>query len=328
MRRFRASLSPNVPSPGTDRVLAAILRICDFLFVLRPVILIPAWSFYLIGAAAARPGASLQGAFPSPVTALSLTAILVTAYVLNQIFDTESDEKNNKCLFLSRGIFTARTLILIAALAFLAASFAYHRTAGAARPPLVIALALSFAYSLPPLRLCARPVLDLLANAIGYGGIAFVLGFGVFDPSLSAAATRSLPYVLLVAATFLHTTILDFTGDSETGKKSTTVLVGVRASAIAAVALTALGFVMAAAARDLVAAVVTGASLPVAAYPLSKKSLGASAFVVQANTLIATLAAAFFWPAYLALVVPLVALSRFYHKRRFGIIYPGPRKIV
>jgi len=292
------------------------------------VILIPAWSFYLIGAAGARSDAAPHGLIPSPMTALCLTAILVTAYLLNQVFDRQSDEKNNKCFFLSRGVFNARTLIVMALLSFAAASFAYHKASHAARLPLVISLALAFAYSLPPLRLCTRPVLDLAANAIGYGGIAFVLGFGVFDPALAAAVTASLPYVLMVAATFLHTTILDFTGDSETGKKSTTVLIGRRASVVAAAALSASAFVIAAAIRNPTAAVVTGASLPIAVYPLMRRSAGASAFVIQANTLIVTLAAAIFWPAYLAVVVPLVALSRFYHRRRFGIIYPGPRKIV
>ena len=292
------------------------------------MILIPAWSFYLIGASSARANGSPRGAIPSPVTALCLTAILVTAYLLNQVFDRESDERNNKCLFLSRGIFTARTLVLMAVLSFLAASFAYHKVSHAERLPLVISLALAFAYSLPPVRLCARPVFDLLANAIGYGGIAFVLGFGVFDPSRAAAAWASMPYVLLVGATFLHTTILDFTGDSETGKTSTTVLIGTRASAFAAAALHASAFVIAAATRNPVAAVVTGVSLPIAVYPLVRKSVGVSAFLIQANTLIVTLAGAVFWPAYLAVVVPLVALSRFYHRRRFGIIYPGPRKIV
>jgi 1,4-dihydroxy-2-naphthoate octaprenyltransferase len=292
------------------------------------VILIPAWAFYLIGAAEARSNASSRGAFPSMVTALSLTAILVTAYLLNQIFDRASDEKNSKCLFLSRGVFTARTLILLAVLAFLAASYAYHETPAVARHPLELALALSFAYSLPPLRLCARPVFDLLANAIGYGGVAFVLGFGVFDPSLAKAGAASLPYVLLVGGTFLHTTILDFAGDSETGKKSTTVVIGKRASAIAAVVLSASAFVIGAAMRNPVAALVTGVSLLVAVYPLVKRSERASAFLIQANTLVVTLAAAYFWPLILAVVVPLVALSRFYHARRFGIIYPGPQKIV
>ncbi len=292
------------------------------------MILIPAWSFYLLGAAQAAGTEPLNGGIPSPVTVACLTAILVAAYLLNQIFDRESDEKNNKCLFLARGIVTARALVFLAVAAFVCASYGYHHVADLQRAPLIAALALAFAYSLPPLRLCARPFFDLLANAAGYGGIAFVLGFGVFDPSRAAAVRASLPFVFLVAATFLHTTILDVDGDRATGKKSTTVLTGAQVSRTAAVVLHAFAFVLALWAHSVTASVVTGVSFPIALYPLRRNQTADSSLVVQANTLIVSVAAAVFWPAYLAVLVPLVALSRFYHRRRFGISYPGPTKRV
>ncbi len=67
-----------------------LLRICDFIFVLRPLILIPAWSFYLIGAATAiETNPDYPRGFPGLTAFLSLTAILITAYLLNQIFDRD-----------------------------------------------------------------------------------------------------------------------------------------------------------------------------------------------------------------------------------------------
>ena len=309
--------------------MTVILRICDFLFVLRPVILIPAWSFYLIGAASGtRSTGTSVAAVPTPLTAFCLTAILVTAYLLNQIFDRESDERNNKCLYLSRGIFRPRTLVLMAVASFLAASLAYHRVDLGAKGPLALALALSLAYSLPPARLCARPFFDLSSNAVGYGGIAFALGFGAVNASRDSAMWESIPWVLLVGATFLHTTILDFSGDRAAGKKSTTVLMGIRASAVTAVVLHGCAFVFAIATRDSVAAIVTGLTLPVTVFPVFKRSISSSSFVIQTNTLVVTVAAAFAWPLYLAVVVPLIALSRFYHRRRFGFAYPGPARVV
>jgi 4-hydroxybenzoate polyprenyltransferase len=300
------------------------LRICDFLFVLRPVILIPAWSFYLLGAAQGGGMSPLTRGLPTAAAVLSLTAILITAYLLNQIFDRESDEKNNKCLFLARGVVTVRALVVLAVAAFLSASLAYHRVEDVHRPPLIAAVALAFAYSLPPLRFCARPILDLLANAVGYGGIAFILGFGIFDPTRAEAVRASLPYILMVASAFLHTAILDVDGDRATGKTSTTVLIGTGASRVAAAVLHGCAFVLALGGGGTTAAVVTGVSLPIAVYPLWRKDSASSSFVVQADTLVVMLAAAVFWPAYLLVVAPLIALSRFYHRRRFGLTYPGP----
>jgi 4-hydroxybenzoate polyprenyltransferase len=291
---------------------------------MRPVLLIPAWSFYLLGAAEGGRASPLSRGIPSPETALSVTAILVTAYLLNQIFDRESDEKNGKCLFLARGLVTVRMVVLMSVAVFFLASFGFHHIAGVHRIPLIVALVLALTYSLPPTRLCARPFFDMLANAVGFGGVAFVLGFETADPSRSAAIRGSLPYVFLVAATFLHTTILDRDGDLATGKKSTTVLIGMSASRVAAVVLHACAFVLALLGHTVTGAIVTGMSFPTALYALRRPQRSVSSTVVQANTLVVSIAAALFWPAYIAVVAPLVALSRVYHRRRFGITYPGP----
>lgn len=279
----------------------------------------------MIGAAAGLDSHTHPRAFfPSPLTAACLTAILVTAYLLNQVFDTESDTRNNKCLFIARGVLGTRTVVFMAVGFFLAASIAYRRVDAIHRIPLFVALLLALLYSLPPVRLCARPFFDMFANAIGYGGVAFVLGFNAYDPSITGAAWIAAPYILLVAATFVHTTILDYDGDREAGKISTSVLIGLGASTYLAGALHAAAFIIALLAGKPAAIIVTGATLPVLFYTFVKRTQRASSFLIQANTLVVTIAAAVAWPLYLAIVVPLILLSRFYHARRFGIIYPGP----
>ncbi|MEJ2721313.1 MAG: UbiA family prenyltransferase [bacterium] len=301
------------------------MRICDFLFVLRPVILIPAWSFYLIGAAG-RPAGILRpaGVLPPLEPFACLTAILITAYLLNQIFDRESDERNRKCLFISAGVFRTRTLVLMALIFFLIASHLFHRIGVSARPALLTALLLSLLYSLPPIRLCARPFFDLLANAVGYGGIAFVIGFEAAHGSTARAAWLAVPYVFLVASTFLHTTILDVEGDRAAGKISTTVRIGVRRSVVLAAVLHALAVAAAVVTMNSSAIVITAVSFPVTVISVFNRGKAISSFVIQANTLIVTAAAAVAWPAYLAVGVPLILLSRFYHRKRFGVTYPGP----
>jgi 4-hydroxybenzoate polyprenyltransferase len=297
------------------------LRICDYIFVLRPLILIPAWSFYLIGAGEAlQRDLQRRALFPTPLVFVSLTAILITAYLLNQIFDRRSDERNRKCPFLADGIFEVRTLIILALVAYAVASYTFRQTEATARLPLIIALILSLIYSLPPIRLCARPFFDLLANALGFGGIAFIAGYG---PLSMETAQLSLPYVLLVAATFLHTTILDVAGDRDTGKITTTVLIGVRASRLAAFLLHACAVVAAIGSGRPLPILLTGASLPLSLYALIAAGAKSSSLQVQGATLIVTLGAAYLWPAYFALLIPLVILSRYYHRRRFGIVYPG-----
>ena len=308
-------------------MIQALLRICDYIFVLRPLILIPAWSFYLIGAGESVDGSIPAGfEIPSVWSFLCLTAVLITAYLLNQIFDRDSDARNEKCPYLSQGIFGVKTLLFLALGFYLLASYSFRHLADAQRIPLIAALVLSLIYSLPPVRLCTRPILDLLANAVGFGGIAFILGFSLARAEPSDRLIMSLPYVLLVGATFLHTTILDAAGDREAGKLSTTVLIGTRASKIGAVVLHAAAVGAAIYTGRPVAMALTSLTLPLTLAALPAGGTSRSSIQVQGTTALITLGAVVMWPAYLLILIPLLLLSRFYHRKRFGFNYPGIRK--
>jgi 4-hydroxybenzoate polyprenyltransferase len=316
-------------SPGNQtypEMTHPLLRIGDYLFVLRPLLLIPAWSFYLIGAGEGL-GKSIPGGFelPSIWTFAGLTAVLVTAYLLNQIFDRDSDAGNDKCPYLSRGIFGVRTLLILALGFYLLASTCFRRLEDAQRIPLIAALVLSLIYSLPPIRLCARPVLDLLANAVGFGGIAFLLGYSL-SPAGHGGLVMALPYTLLVGATFLHTTILDEDGDRRAGKRTTTVLIGAGASRIAAVVLHGAAVATAVYSGRPTAVVLTAISLPLTLAALPGGRTGRSSIQVQGTTALVSLGAAVHWPAFALLIIPLAVLSRLYHRRRFDLNYPGIRK--
>jgi 4-hydroxybenzoate polyprenyltransferase len=317
-----------------------LLRLGDYVFVMRPLILIPAWSFYLLGAGTGRRLAGesgFAGFYDSPAPFYygfaCLTAILVCAYLLNQVFDRESDRLNDKGHFLTRGIFRVRTVVMMAVVVFLVASWWYRSVAEAQRPPLLVALVLSLLYSLPPLRLVARPVLDLLANAAGYGGVAFVSGFAAWNGALSTAALLSLPYVCLVGGTFLFTTILDVEGDRSAGKITTSVWIGVRHSVTVACTLVVAGWF----AAFLVSYRSWGESLPLGILSAGVVLFAASAArfargeagraasnTVQAATAVITVPALYLWPEYALLLVPILAAARVYYRARFGISYPGP----
>jgi 4-hydroxybenzoate polyprenyltransferase len=312
-----------------------LLRIGDYVFVLRPLILIPAWSFFLLGAKA---GADLSLPFQArwgfPGGFACLSAIMIMAYLLNQIFDQESDRRNEKCQFLSRGIFTVRTIVLMATCFFLVASYLFRTVESSQRVPLVLALILSLIYSLPPLRLVARPFADLLANAVGYGGIAYSIGFGAFAPISVDMVLRAAPYFFLVGATFLYTTILDVEGDRDSGKITTTVVLGVKRSTDLACFLAVAGLIWAVIfslwkygdwlAPLIMAVAVLIFVFGVVQYRSSAASTKTGSNVVQAATVLVTVPAAILWPVYLLLVVPLVIVSRYYYRMRFGLDYPGP----
>jgi 4-hydroxybenzoate polyprenyltransferase len=321
-----------------------LLRLGDYVFVMRPLLLIPAWSFYLLGSAAGRRAAGVAASPFLPFSNVAaafyygfacLTTVLITAYLLNQVFDQESDRRNRKGHFLTTGIFTVKTVVLMAIVTFLIASYLFRFVADAQRIPLALALVLSLAYSVPPLRLVSRPFVDLLANAVGYGGIAFVTGFAAWSPRVAQAASLAVPYVLLVGATFLHTTILDADGDREAGKKTTSVVIGVGPSAVLACLLSVAGlapaiFVSLVRYGDKLAPMILTLCAAVfihAAVTMRRVGPGvASSNAAQAATVLVTLPALVASPGYAVVLLPVVAAARWYYGARFGITYPGPAR--
>ncbi len=319
------------------------MRVADFVFVLRPLIMVPAWSFYALGVYLAPVPARVElfSVIVQPGF-WCLTALLASAYVVNQIFDQESDRLNGKGLFLTHGVFRVRTMIVIALACFLGASWLFQKVGEAQRIPLVAAMLLAFAYSLPPLRLCARPGPDLVANAIGYGGLAFAAGSGGVSEYALQAFIDAYPWMMLVGATFLHTTILDVDGDAAAGKRTTTVAIGVLRSATLATVLAAGTFAVLLYRYferngSWSAAIVTGLALGgVAAANVviaraekrdaSRRTVlraRTSSRTVQGITLLIALWASLRDPMLLALIVPLIVAARYYYRARFYLRYPG-----
>ncbi|HEU4365912.1 MAG TPA: UbiA family prenyltransferase [Candidatus Krumholzibacteria bacterium] len=308
--------------------------------MLRPLILVPAWSFYALGAHTA-PDVVLATVLAESAF-WCLSALLACAYVLNQIFDRESDALNDKGHYLTRGVFGMRLMVLIALVCFAGASLLFQRAAPGQRFPLVLAFVLATTYSLPPLRLCARPYFDLAANALGYGGLAFVIGATGHGAYFGDAWRNGVPWVFLVGATFLHTTILDVDGDAAAGKRTTTVAAGVRVSAWIAV-LFAFGAVGDAAwsfldrgtrvfpvlitgiafAAFVVAAVMIERALRLGPASTRGARARASSLAVQAVTALVAVTAVLRDPLMLLLLLPLLVAARAYYRARFGLSYPG-----
>jgi 4-hydroxybenzoate polyprenyltransferase len=308
------------------------------------LILVPAWAFYSLGAHTHRIPRAVEHTAVIQSAFWCLSGVLACAYVLNQIFDLESDRLNGKGLFLTRRVFRPRTMLLIALAAFAGASLLFQNTHHVQHIPLTVALLLALVYSLPPLRLCSRPWWDLAANAIGYGGLAYIIGHGALSNDLMPAIMGAVPWVLLVAGTFLHTTILDAEGDAAAGKHTTTVVFGERRSALLSLGFGAAAFVLSVAPKlratrgaNWLPAVVTGGALLAFAYAYHRLSRAremsvaeryavrarTSSYAVQVPTALVAAAAAWKDPWFLILLLPLVAFTYVYNQARFKVTYPG-----
>jgi chlorophyll synthase len=288
------------------------MRVLDFFFALRPLVLVPAWSFFVLGWAAA-------GGAPFPWLRFALLSlVLCGAYLVNQIVDLETDRINGKGFFLQRGIFTPRFYAWAATL-FIAASCGIAFVLDASPRAIAVAAALGLAYSMPPLRLAARPGLDLAANAAGYGIVAPWIGAGDALPPARLLAAAALA----VAAVFLHTTLLDLEGDRRTGKRTSGTVLGLRGARAGALlcSLAAVALAHGSAPQPQWIATCVLAPLTAAAMVLPHPS--GSRLVCVAGTAAFALAAAFLQPIFGAAVVVLVLATRVYYRQRFALAYPA-----
>ncbi len=302
-------------------------RIPDYIFLLRPMILIPVWTFYLLGA---WHGRNVSGTHIPPfrffMGLVSFTALLGAIYVINQISDRETDLKSGKLFLLSHSIITRKAALLeTALLVSLSAALGIIFMPAGFNIVLLLGFLLGLAYSVEPVRLKRRPLLDVLANALGNGALNTLAGWTAAGAPLEGLQAL-IPYPIAVASVHLTTTLADIGGDSESGLRTSGVVLGPRKGIALAVGLMAAAVAAASALDNRPAFYASLISLPIFLIPArsSKREHIDSSILLPAKaaTLIFSVTAGFLFPLYIPFLAVVVFGTRLYYRKRFGIVYP------
>lgn len=191
--------------------------------------------FWPLGWAAAYAGSVLATrgwrppaeAVPRSLAALLVLGPLVWASVLaiNDLHDLPSDRRNPRKATapLVTGLLTEVDLVRWHA----GASVAALGVAAMVGPGFAVGTAavllLGWLYSAPPVRLKARPGLDVAANALAVGVLAPMAGWSLHRPVTDYPVPVALLGLLLVAALYLPTTVLDVEADRAAGDTTAAV---------------------------------------------------------------------------------------------------------
>ena len=295
-------------------------------FLMRPPLLCASSTFFFIGAVSARLASGKAYGFTLMPEALPNFLIYVlgvaAAFTVNQVFDIESDTINRKTYVLPSGVVSRRAGVglVIAICATLIIISLYVEDS--VRCLVWVGLILGLAYSIPPIRLKGRPVLDLVANVVGFAMVGFALGWLVYEPVRPEMWLRCLPYALAMSGIFLNTCIPDEEGDRSVGDRTSCVAFGSKVVARAALVCLSLAGVVGVLAGETLCVLAVAASLPgfigVAVDPASRTSVVASQFAARFLLLLVCLKA----PSLAILAVLTYVASRAYYGRRFGVAYP------
>jgi 4-hydroxybenzoate polyprenyltransferase len=248
------------------------------------------------------------------------------AYIINQISDRESDEANHKLYLVARGYVKQPLLKLEVALLLVVAvvwAMAWFHDNLSYLLLIALSIGLGVIYSVRPFRLKGRPILDVLANAIGYGSIAFLVGWGSASPINVHAVWRTTPYALCVGAAFVNTTLPDLKGDGAYGDRTIGVLLGVRRSCHLSLILLVGALLSAWLFKDVIAWLTSLLCLPFFVYMNFKPQRWVIILATRVGILMLSLMTCVVIPYYFILFIGTLLFVRWYYAVRFGIKYPG-----
>ncbi|MGB9720424.1 MAG: UbiA family prenyltransferase [bacterium] len=296
--------------------------IWDYVFLARPILLVPVWAFFLLGYFKAG-GERFQFNNNFISSFFAYTALISILYILNQIADKRSDAINQKHLLIAEGIISQQSAhIEIAVLLVITIIFSFKLPLN-----IIIIMIISFLfgvfYSFPPFKLKAIALADFLINGIGYGFLNFSLGWLTVARFSPQTIISSLPYVFAVSAIFVNTTVLDMEGDKKCKYLTTGVLLGKTNAARLALLLIIASIVSAIISVDYICLIPALISLPL----FFLASQGGNTKYIQLSIRIGgpllILIVGLVFPYFLLLSLLIFLFLRFYYKKNFGIKYPG-----
>jgi 4-hydroxybenzoate polyprenyltransferase len=291
-----------------------VLKLLDYLFFCRPILILAAWTVILLGA-------SRHGSLQLTWLLAGYGCLLGAAFVINQLRDRESDLINNKLPHLAEGVVSeseARTLVwllLIGGILFILRAGWEHFLS------MTLLLAITtWAYNLPPLHLKKR----FLAGPVTLGLTACLVFLQSTGFNLTAWE-EMVAIFLSVTSICLLTELPDREGDRQTGRRTVAVVYGETATLRIAMLLMAVATVFTLVGEFYLLAFPALASTLLQLRLLVKRRRGTKAInlVIRVSLLLLGLAVAvaFLWFGLLILACYLVA--RKYYWYRFRRRYPS-----
>jgi 4-hydroxybenzoate polyprenyltransferase len=297
-----------------------VKKVLDIIFAARPMLLLPAWSIYLI---------SYHVIFNeyyfstrAMMVLASLTLMTAGFYYINQIFDYKTDMINQKVGFLQRGLIHQREM-LAAYLSVTLLSWVLIATQSFALTVIILTSSLlGFFYSVPPIKLKDRPLGGLLANGLGFGLLIPLLVIFQMQSLSWPRLFLALYFFFAVSAGYLLTIIPDREGDAAAGKNTLGANYSNRALILQGLIFLLMSLVNSIILKNNYLIAISSISLLIFAVALAVPGNKVILFACKFPILLMAFLAGYYYPVYFVFVVAIIILTRLYYHWRFGIIYP------
>jgi len=297
------------------------INILDHIFILRPMLHLPVWTIMILGYYRAQSDISSWTVLP--VSLLLGSALFGAVFIINQIYDIESDRLNDKLHFLPKGIVkTGVAWIITIFLNLISLVIAFYISFAVGFASLLV-IVLGILYSVPPISLKDKAWPAAFANGLGHGTLVFAIGYCAAGGQLWDGIIKSIPYFMAVTAVYIGTTLPDISGDKKSGKFTVGVVFGERYSKyiILLYYITAVfaGYVI----FDIPFVTASVVVAPLYLWSAFSGSIKPVVLAVKLSIISLTIAAGYFYPVYIIFLIALIYATRKYYKHRFNMAYPS-----
>ncbi|MBN2364574.1 MAG: hypothetical protein EH225_00335, partial [Calditrichaeota bacterium] len=247
------------------------------------------------------------------------------SFILNQMKDVESDQKNRKLFLIGNGYLgakaAARESIFLLAGGLLTAGFI---NVSFLLVTAFFILISSYLYNFRPFLYKNRPFAGFTLNVLG-GWLAFTLGWITVNSFTMQFIFHSLPYLFLNTCLILLTLIPDAVGDVATGKKTICVRYGLRRTVFVGAGLYILSLASSLWINDQLALLIN-LFLLFHFFRMIRQPSGEQAVrFLKMAIFYFSLAVCLKFPLYFILMVSVYFITRYYYRERFEFDYPNFR---
>lgn len=301
----------------------------DFIVLLRPTLLVPVWTFFLLGDFWVKGGFTAHPVIKnrfSPEFIISIIAFSLMmggVYILNQIIDRASDKENKKLFLISEGYIKLRSAVIEMVILWIISFLLILKFPLTYKIIFIISFIMGILYSLPPIQLKARPFLDLIANAGGYGILNFSIGYLTQKVASPALWFHTIPYFLAVGAVFINTTIPDILGDKSAGEITTGVFLGEKRALLLSLIFIIGSIVSSYLIKDWICLTASVISFPFFINAYIHRSMKSVLYSIRIPAPILVIIISVFYPLFFAILLCIFLGLKFYYKKRFNFNYPG-----
>lgn len=300
--------------------------------MMRPILFVPVWGFALLGYYKAGyvetgkvPIWNVDNSFLYLLLKISVFSLSVGAVnIFNQIADKKADEINDGFSILNKIEISNKLAFVVASIiAAISILIPLYFKWDSIYIFSISAVLIGFVYSFPPTYFTGRPFVDFITNAIGFGIIAFGVGWTLNGQNFQSILIPSTPYFLMMCAGSISSTLPDIKGDLAGGKLTTAVLLGDKNANLLATFFICLTIVISVINKDFVSLAAGVISFPVYfIYAINKSELFREATYKVGGAMLMAIVA-LMYPLFIPFSVLLFVLTIIYFRLRFQVAYPS-----